>query len=58
MSIYGCDALEVPVALADVEGAEPSRSLEVSAAFAKVEGAEPGKALASMTKGMHQEDVT
>ena len=46
MSIYGCDALEVPVALADVEGAELSWSLEVPVAFAEVEGAELGEALA------------
>ena len=40
LSIYGCDTLEVPVALAEVEGVEL------------------GGALASMTKGVHQEDVT
>ena len=27
LSIYGCDALEVPVALAEVEGAEPGGAL-------------------------------
>ena len=27
LSIYGCNALEVPIALAEVEGAEPGRAL-------------------------------
>ena len=38
LSIYGCDTLEVPVALVDVEGTEPSGSLEVPVVLAKVEG--------------------
>ena len=29
LSIYGCDALEVPTALAEVEGAEPGGTLVV-----------------------------
>ena len=33
MSIYGCDALEVPVALAEVEGAEPGGALAVVVMF-------------------------
>ena len=37
LSIYGCDALEVPVALAEAEGAEPSGSLAVVVVFAVVE---------------------
>ena len=45
LSIYGCDALEVPIALAEVEGAEPGRSLEVPIALTEVEGAEPGRSL-------------
>ena len=44
LSIYGCDALEVPVVLTEVEGAETSRSLEVPVALIEVEGAEPGGA--------------
>ena len=44
LSIYGCDALEVPIALAEVEGAEPCGSLEVPVALIEVEGAEPGGA--------------
>ena len=49
-----CDALEVPVALAEVEGAELGGVLEVPVALAKVEGAEPGGALALvvMSSGM------
>ena len=39
-----CDALEVPVALAEVEGAEPGGALEVPVALAEVEGAESGEA--------------
>ena len=38
-----CDALEVPVALIEVEGTEPCGSLEVPVALAEVEGAEPGR---------------
>ena len=45
MSIYGCDALEVPIALTEVEGAEPGGSLEVPVVLAEVEGAEPGGSL-------------
>ena len=45
LSIYGCDALEVPVALAEVEGVESGRALEVSVALTEVEGAELGGAL-------------
>ena len=41
LSIYGCDALEVPVALTEVEGAEPGGSLEVPVALTEVKGAEP-----------------
>ena len=44
MSIYGCNALEVPVVLAEVEGAEPGGSLEVPVALAEVEAVEPGRA--------------
>ena len=44
MSIYGCDALEVPIALTEVEGAELGGSLEVPVALTEVEGAEPGGA--------------
>ena len=45
MSIYGCDTLEVPIAL---------RVLEVPIALAEVEGAEPGEALMAvvMSDGM------
>ena len=42
LSIYGRDTLEVPVALAEVEGVEPGGSLEVPVALAEVKGAEPG----------------
>ena len=54
LSIYGCDTLEVPIALAKVEGAEPGGVLEVPVALAEVEGAEPGRALAEvvMSGGM------
>ena len=45
LSIYGCDALEVPVALVEVEGAELGGSLEVLVVLAEVEGAEPGGSL-------------
>jgi len=45
LSIYGCDALEVPIALAEVNGVEPSGSLEVPVALAEVKGAEPGGSL-------------
>ena len=45
LSIHGCDNLEVPVALAEVEGAEPGGSLEVPVALAKVEGAGLGGSL-------------
>ena len=48
LSIYGCDALEVPVALVEVEGAEPGGSLEVPVALTEVEGAEPGGALVAV----------
>ena len=48
LSIYGRDTLEVPVALAEVEGAEPSGSLEVPVVIAEVEGAEPGGAPAKV----------
>ena len=44
MSIYVCDALEVPVALAKVEGTELGGSLEVPVVLAEVEGMEPGGA--------------
>ena len=44
MSIYGRDALEVPVALAEVEGTKPGGSLEVPVALAEVERTEPGGA--------------
>ena len=44
LSIYGCDALEVPIAFAEVEGMEPAGSLEVLVALAEVEGVEPGGA--------------
>ena len=44
--MYGCDALEVPVALAEVEGAKLDGSLEVPVVLAEVEGAEQGGALA------------
>ena len=33
LSIYGCDALEVPVALAEVEGAKLGRALAVLVMF-------------------------
>ena len=46
MSIHGCDALEVPVVLAEVEGAELGGVLEVPVALAEVEGVELGRALA------------
>ena len=46
--MYGCDALEVPVALTEVEGAEPGGVLEVPVALAEVEGAEPVGALAAV----------
>ena len=46
MSIYGRDFLEVPIALAEVEGAEPGRSLEVPVALAEVKGAKSGGSLA------------
>ena len=45
LSIYGCDALEVPVALTEVEQAEPGGSLEVPVALAEVEGVEPSGSL-------------
>ena len=45
LSIYGCDALEVPIALAEVEGAEPGGALDVPVALAEVEGADSGEAL-------------
>ena len=48
LSIYGCDALEVPVALAEVEGADPGGVHEVPVALAEVDGAELGGALAAM----------
>ena len=48
MTIYGCDALEVPVMLAEVEGAELGGDLEVPVVLAEVEGAEPGGALAAV----------
>ena len=48
MSIYGCDALEVPIALAEVDGAEAGWSLEGPVALAEVKGAEPGGALATV----------
>ena len=38
-------SLEVPVALAEVEGVELGGSLEVPVALTEVEGAEPGGAL-------------
>ena len=44
LSIYGCDALEVSVALAEVEGTELCGPLEVPVALAEVEGEEPGGA--------------
>jgi len=44
LSIYGCDTLEVPVALTEVEGAEPDGSLEVPVVLTEVEGAKPGGA--------------
>ena len=46
MSIYGCDTLEVPVALTEVDGAELGGFLKVPIALAEVKGAEPGGALA------------
>ena len=48
LSIYGCNALEVPVALAEVEGAEPGGSLEVLVALIEVEGVELGRVLAAV----------
>ena len=48
LSIYGCDALEVPIALAEVEGAEPGGALDVPVALTEVEGAEPGGAFAAV----------
>ena len=45
-------SLEVPVALAEVEGVDPGRSLEVPVALAEVEGTEPGGApVAVVTSG-------
>ena len=44
LSIYGCDALEVSVALAEVEGTELCGPLEVPVALAEVERLEPGGA--------------
>ena len=44
LSIYGCDALEVPVALAKVKAIELGGSLGVSVTLAEVEGSEPGGA--------------
>ena len=48
LSIYGCDALEVPIVLTKVEGAEPSGSLEVPVALAEVKGAGLGGALVAV----------
>ena len=45
MSIYGCNALEVPIAFAEVDGTELGGSLEVPIALTKVEGMEPGGSL-------------
>ena len=46
LSIYGCDALEVPVVFAKVEGVELGGSLEVPVVLVEVKGVEPGEALA------------
>ena len=40
--MYGCDALEVPVALTEVKGPELGGSLKVPVALAEVKGTEPG----------------
>ena len=48
LRIYGCDTLEVPVALTKVEGVELGGVLEVPVALVEVEGAELGGALAAM----------
>ena len=49
--MYGCDALEVPVALAEVEGVKLGGSLEVPVALAEVDGVEPGGSLVVVMSG-------
>ena len=45
---HGCDALEVPIVLIEVEGAEPGGVLEVPVVLVEVEGAESGGALVAV----------